>query len=60
VTLLDGVHSGDDVSVSVAREIQSGKLANDWILRLADDTLDVGRLTGNVLRHLRDDALLIA
>ena len=57
-TLLDSVHCRDDVTESVAHEIKSGRIANDWILR-EDDELDVGRLTGDVLGHLRDHALLI-
>ena len=58
-TLLDGVNSRNDVAESVACGIQSGKFANDWLLRLADDQVDAGRLTGNILRHLRDHALLV-
>ena len=58
-TLLDSVHSRNDVAESVAHEIKSGRIANDWILR-EDDELDVERLTGYVLRHLRDQALLVA
>ena len=60
VTILDGVHSRNDVAESVAHEIQSGRIANDWLLRLEEDELDVGRLTGDILRHLRDHALLVA
>jgi hypothetical protein len=60
VTLLDGVHSADDLCASIAQEIQAGTLANDWLMRLANDTLDAPRLTDNLLRHLRDAALLIA
>jgi SAM-dependent methyltransferase len=59
-TLLDSVHSRNDVAESVAHEIESGGIADDWTLRLEDDELDVGRLTGDVLRHLRDQALLVA
>jgi hypothetical protein len=59
-TLLDSVHSRADVAESVAHQIESGRIANDWILRLEGDELDVGRLTGDVLRHLRDQALLVA
>jgi hypothetical protein len=60
VTLLDSVHSKSDVAESVAREIKSDRIADDWILRLEDNELDVGRLTGGVLGHLRDQALLVA
>ena len=60
VTLLDGVHSTGDVARSVSDEILSGRVPNDWILRLVDDDLDGGRLTGDILRHLRDHALLVA
>jgi SAM-dependent methyltransferase len=60
VTLLDGVHSRDEVARSIAREVQSGRVANDWMLRLADGELDVERLTADILRHLRDLALLVA
>jgi SAM-dependent methyltransferase len=60
VTLLDGVHSRNDVAESVAREIKAGRLADDWIVRLGDVELDVGRLTGDILRHVRDHALLVA
>ena len=60
VTLLDGVHSRNDVAESVAHEIQSGRMAHDWTVRLEDDELDVGRLTGDILRHVRDHALLVA
>ena len=35
VTLLDGVHSRNDVAESVAHEIESGRCADDWIVRLA-------------------------
>lgn len=60
VCLLDGVHSRNDVTESVAREIRSGRVANDWILRLHEGELDVQRLAGDILRHLRDHALLVA
>ena len=60
VTLLDGVHSAGDVAESVSDEIRSGRVPNEWILRLLDDDLDGGRLTGDILRHLRDHALLVA
>ena len=59
VTLLDGVHSRDDVAESVAHEIKSGRLAFDWTVRLQDQ-LDVERLTGDVLERVRDHALLVA
>ena len=59
VTLLDGVHSRDDVAESVAHEIKSGRLAFDWTVRLQDQ-LDVERLTGDVLGRVRDHALLVA
>jgi hypothetical protein len=59
VTLLDGVHSRNDVAGLVAREIRSGRIANDWIVRLEDEELDVERLTGDILQHLRDRALLV-
>ena len=57
--LLDGVHSRNDVMKSVAHQIQSGRLDNDWIFRLEDGELNVELLTGNVLRHLRDYALRV-
>jgi SAM-dependent methyltransferase len=60
VTLLDGVHSRNDVAESVAYEIKAGRIANDWILLLEYNELDIGRLTGDILRHLRDHALLVA
>jgi methyltransferase-like protein len=60
VTLLDGVRSRSEITEAVAHEIQSGRIANDWILRLKDDEIDVERLTGDILRHLRDHALLVA
>ena len=60
VTLLDGVHSRNDIAESVAHEIQSGRMARDRTLRLEDDELDVGRLTGDILRYVRDQALLVA
>ena len=60
VHLLDGNHGWDELAESVADEIQSGRLADEWILRLEDDELDAGRLTGNILRHVRDRALLVA
>ena len=58
--LLNGVHTRNEVSESVAREVQSGRIANDWIWRQGQDALDVDRLTGAILRHLRDRALLVA
>ncbi len=60
VGLLDGVHSRDDVSTSVAREIQSGRMAGDWIGGLQDRPMNAERLTDDVLRDLRDRALLVA
>jgi methyltransferase-like protein len=48
-TLLDGVHSRDDVADSVARDIQLNGVA-----------LDAGRVTDDILGHLRDHALLLA
>jgi hypothetical protein len=60
VTLLDGVHSRNDIADSLAQEIESGKIANDLILRLKYHGLDAGRLTDDVLRYLRDHALLVA
>jgi hypothetical protein len=60
VTLLDGVHSADDVCAAVAQEIRAGRLADDWTVRLADVPLDARRLTADALRHLRDSALLVA
>jgi hypothetical protein len=60
VHLLDGNHGWNELAESVADEIQSGRLADEWILRLEDDELDAGRLTGNILRHVRDRALLVA
>jgi hypothetical protein len=44
----------------VSDEIRSDRVPNEWILRLLDDDLDGGRLTGDILRHLRDHALLVA
>ena len=60
VTILEGVHSRNDVAASVAHKIQSGRIANDWLLRLEEDELDVGSLTDDILRYLRDHALLVA
>ena len=59
VTLLDGVHSRDDVAKSVAREIESGAVANDWMLRLPDGGLNAEGVTAKILRHLRDHGLLV-
>jgi methyltransferase-like protein len=59
VTLLDGVHSRHDVAESIAREIESGRIT-DWPFRQQDEELNVGRLTGDILRRLRDHALLVA
>ena len=50
----------NDVMEAVDHEIRSGTFANDWILRLEGDDQDVERLVGDILRHLRDRALLIA
>ena len=36
VNLLDGVHNRNDLAQSVAHEIQSGRMADEWILRLED------------------------
>ena len=60
VTLLDGVHNRSDVVESVAHEIKSGRFVNDWTVCLERDELDVGRLTADILRHVRDHALLVA
>jgi SAM-dependent methyltransferase len=60
VTLLDGLHSRTDIAESVACEIESGRIAHDWILRLEYSEPDIGRLTAEVLRHIRDQALLVA
>ena len=60
VTLLDGVHSRDDVAASVAHALESGTIVRDWMLRRPGDELDVGRLTDDILRRLRDHALLVA
>jgi SAM-dependent methyltransferase len=60
VTRLDGVHSTTEVAASVAHEIVSGRFADDWIVRLEGDALDVGRVTGDILRHLRDHSMLVA
>jgi hypothetical protein len=60
VTVLDGAHSRYAVSQSVAREIQSGRIADSWALRMKCDDLDADRLTGDTLRYLRDHALLVA
>jgi methyltransferase-like protein len=59
VMLLDGAHSREAVVESVAREMLSGGVASDWILRLADDEPDAERVAANILRHLRDHALLV-
>jgi hypothetical protein len=60
VTLLDGVHSRNDVAASVAHEVQFGGIGSDSIVRLENDEMDAERLTGNILRSLRDRALLVA
>jgi methyltransferase-like protein len=60
VALLDGAHSTHAVAESVAREIQSGRIADGWALRLKYDEVDADRLTGDILRYLRDHALLVA
>jgi hypothetical protein len=60
VTLLDGAHSTHAVTESVAREIQSGRMTDGWVLRLTYDDVDADRLTGDILRYLRDHALLVA
>jgi hypothetical protein len=61
VTLLDGAHSMDAVAGSVGEELQSEAAASDRIVPLAGaEELDGGRLTGRILRHLRDHALLVA
>jgi SAM-dependent methyltransferase len=60
VLRLDGAHTRSDVRESLAREIGSGRLADDWIVRLKHDELDIERLLDDILGHLRDRALLIA
>ena len=60
VTLLDGAHSTQVVTESVAHEIRSGRITDGWALRLRYDELDADRLTGDILRYLRDHALLVA
>ena len=60
VTLLDGAHSTHAVIESVAREIQSRRITDGWALRMQDDDVDADRLTGDILRYLRDHALLVA
>jgi hypothetical protein len=58
--LLDGFRSRNEVTELVAREIESESIANDWIFRVGQDGSDVERLTGAMLRYLRDRALLVA
>jgi SAM-dependent methyltransferase len=60
VTLLDGAHSRGAVTESVARELQSGRITDGWALRLKYDHVDADRLTADILRYLRDHALLVA
>jgi hypothetical protein len=60
VTLLDGAHSAHAIIESVAREIQSGRITDGWALRMKYDDVDADRLTGDILRYLRDHALLVA
>jgi SAM-dependent methyltransferase len=60
VTLLDGVHSRDDVAASVAHALESGTIVRDWMRHRPGGELDVGRLTDDILRRLRDHALLVA
>jgi methyltransferase-like protein len=60
VTLLDGAHSTHTVVESVDREVQSGRITDDWAVRLKYDQLDAERLTGDILQYLRDHALLVA
>jgi SAM-dependent methyltransferase len=60
VTLLDGAHSMSDVVESVGQEINAGRAGNDRILRLQDEELIAERVTGDILLHLRDHALLVA
>ncbi|MEO6236015.1 MAG: class I SAM-dependent methyltransferase [Vicinamibacterales bacterium] len=60
VALLDGAHSIHAVTESVASEIQSGRIADGWALRLKYDDVDAVRLTGDILLYLRDQALLVA
>jgi hypothetical protein len=57
--LLDGAHSTHDIAESVANEIKSGRCADDWTVRL-NDGADAGRLTSDILRLVRDQALLVA
>jgi hypothetical protein len=60
VRLLDGMHGRDDVSASVAREIQSGRSAVDLTMNLREHAPDAAGLTDEILRELRDRALLVA
>jgi hypothetical protein len=59
-TLLDGVHSRNDVVESVGSEIEAGRTGNDRILRVRNGELNAERVTGDILRYLRDQALLVA
>jgi hypothetical protein len=59
-TLLDGAHDRDDVVESVGHEIQAGRAGNVRILRVRDGELNAERVTGDILQHFRDQALLVA
>jgi hypothetical protein len=60
VTLLDGAHTRSEVAESIAHEIHSGRTENDWLLRLRYEELNAERVADDLLRRLRDQALLVA